>query len=128
VQGDRLACLKELLRLTLELVEVGTGGKLLGCHKASMLNASGPQAGQHGDSRAVISLVGWTQSFARTRMRPKRIGTMASGELGVKLSISSTPASFPYHPRQRRLPAVLAALSETLRLRPEKTRPPDDPS
>jgi hypothetical protein len=52
-----------------------------------MLNAGGPQAGQHGDSRAVISLVGWTQSFARTRMRPERIGTMASGELGVKLSI-----------------------------------------
>jgi len=66
-----------------------------------MLNASGPQAGQHGDSRAVISLVGWTQSFARTRMRPERIGTMASGELGVKLSISSTSAAFPYHPRQR---------------------------
>jgi len=57
-----------------------------------MLNASGPQAGQHGDSRAVISLVGWTQSFARTRMRPERIGTMPSGELGVKLSISSTSA------------------------------------
>jgi len=86
-----------------------------------MLNASGPQAGQHGDSRAVISLVGWTQSFARTRMRPERIGTMASGELGVKLSISSTSDSFPYHPRQRQLPAVLAALGETLRLRPEKT-------
>ena len=38
----------------------------------------------------MVSLVGWTQSFARTRMRPERIGTMTSGELGVKLSISST--------------------------------------
>ena len=39
-------------------------------------------------------------------MRPERIGTMASAELGVKLSISSTSASFPYHPRQRRNAAI----------------------
>src|SRR5256886_1380062 len=56
VQGGRLACLEKLLRLPFELVEVGTGGELLRCHKASMLNAGGPQAGQHGDSRAVISI------------------------------------------------------------------------
>src|SRR5207248_7369950 len=56
VQGGRLACLEKLLRLTFELVEVGTGGELLRWHKASMLNAGGPQAGQHGDSRAVISI------------------------------------------------------------------------
>src|SRR5207248_2027603 len=56
VQGGRLARLEKLLRLTFELVEVGTGGELFGCHRASMLNAGGPQAGQHGDSRAVISI------------------------------------------------------------------------
>ena len=56
VQGGRFARLEKLLRLALELVEVGTGGELLGCHRASMLNAGGPQAGQHGDSRAVISI------------------------------------------------------------------------
>src|SRR6266581_6995063 len=84
VQGGRLARLEKLLRLTFELVEVGTGGELLRCHKASMLNAGGPQAGQHGDNRAVNSLGGWTQSFARTRVRPKRVGRMASGGLIVK--------------------------------------------
>ncbi len=56
VQGGRLARLEKLLRLTFELVEVGTGGELLGRHRASMLNAGGPQAGQHGDSRAGISI------------------------------------------------------------------------
>src|ERR1051326_2743792 len=35
-----------------------------------MLIAGGPQAGQHGDSRAVERMEGWTQSFARTRWRP----------------------------------------------------------
>src|SRR5438045_3362983 len=49
-----------------------------------MLNAGGPQAGQHGDSRAGNSMRGWTQSFARTRVRPERAGTMDSGGLGVK--------------------------------------------
>src|SRR2546422_477835 len=56
VQSTRLAGLHKLLRLTFELIEVGTGGELLGCHKASMLNAGGPQAGQHGDNRAVNSI------------------------------------------------------------------------
>src|SRR2546429_4691324 len=56
VRGGRFARLKKLLRLPFELVEVGTGGERLGCHRASMLNAGGPQAGQHGDSRAVISI------------------------------------------------------------------------
>src|SRR5206468_6016885 len=70
VQGGRLARLEKLLSLSFELVEVWTGGELLRCHRASMLSASGPQAGQHGDSRAVIWRDGWTQSFARTRGRP----------------------------------------------------------
>ena len=84
VQGARLARLEKLLRLAFELVEIWTGGELLRCHKASMLNAGGPQAGQQGDNRAMIRSVGWTQSFARTRVRPKRAGTMASGGLIVK--------------------------------------------
>jgi len=50
VQGVRLARLEKLLRLMFELVEIGTRGELLGCHKASMLNAGGPQAGQQGDN------------------------------------------------------------------------------
>src|SRR5256885_15064964 len=49
-----------------------------------MLNAGGPQAGQHGDSRAGNSMRGWTQSFARTRVRPERAGTMDSGGPGGK--------------------------------------------
>jgi hypothetical protein len=40
-----------------------------------MLNAGGPQSGQHGDSRAVVNSEGWTQSFARTRGRPERSTT-----------------------------------------------------
>lgn len=49
-----------------------------------MLYASGPQAGQHGDSRAENSFAGWTQSFARTRMRPKRTGRMPALGFAVK--------------------------------------------
>src|SRR6266550_151642 len=55
VQGYLRRSLK-LFRLVFELIEVRTGGERLGCHRASMLNAGGPQAGQHGDSRAVISI------------------------------------------------------------------------
>ena len=51
VERDLRRVLK-LFRLTFELVEIGAGGELLVCHNASMLSASGPQAGQHGDSRA----------------------------------------------------------------------------
>src|SRR6266480_2179886 len=83
VQGYLRRSLK-LFRLVFELIEVRTGGERLGCHRASMLNAGGPQAGQHGDSRAVISISRVTQSFARTRMHPEREGTMDSGGLGVK--------------------------------------------
>src|SRR2546426_5103319 len=104
MQGACLARLEKLLRLAFELVEVGTGGKLLGCHKASVLNAGGPQAGQQGDNRAVIRSVGWTQSFARTRVRPVRAGTMASGGLGVKRRRARTPLPFapdPPTPRER---------------------------
>ncbi len=92
VQGGRLARLEKLLRLAFELIEVGTGGELLGCHNASVLNAGGPQAGQQGDNRALIRSVGWTQSFARTRVRPKRVRTMAGGGLVVKReTISMSP-------------------------------------
>src|SRR2546422_3961997 len=82
-----------------------------------MLNAGGPQAGQHGDSRAVISLGGWTQSFARTRVRPKRVGTMARGGLIVKRARVRTPRRAapappapPGHQSQR--PAPPTARSE----------------
>src|SRR5436309_1060094 len=90
VQGMRLARLEKLLRLAFELVEIWTWGELLGSHKASMLNAGGPQAGQQGDNRAMIRSVGWTQSFARTRVRPERVGTMASGGLVVKRRAART--------------------------------------
>ena len=72
VQTESLVSL-QFFRLPLELVEIGAGRELLGCHRTSMLNASGPQAGQHGDSRAVSCREGWTQSFARTRGRPWRM-------------------------------------------------------
>src|SRR5690349_24469661 len=45
---------EQVLGLPFELVEVGTRGQLPGCHTTSMLNTSGPQAGQHGDSRARV--------------------------------------------------------------------------
>ena len=75
---------EQILGLVFELVEIGAGGKLLGCHKASVLNAGGPQAGQQGDNRAMLRSVGWTQSFARTRVRPKRVRRMASARQPVK--------------------------------------------
>jgi len=43
--------LLKLFRLPFELLEIRTGRELPG-HDASMLSASGPQAGQHGDCRA----------------------------------------------------------------------------
>lgn len=98
MQGGRLARLEKFFRLTLELVEIGTGGELLRCHKASMLNAGGPQAGQHGDSRAGNSMKGWTQSFARTRVRPERAGTMERGRPAVKQPLNPS-SSRPVHGR-----------------------------
>src|SRR5882762_6820130 len=98
VQGDLRRALK-LLRLVFELVEIGTGGELLRCHKASMLNAGGPQAGQQGDNRAMVRSVGWTQSFARTRVRPKRVGTMARGSRSVKRGRVQTPRPAAPAPR-----------------------------
>jgi len=53
-----------------------------------MLIASGPQAGQHGDNRAGNWCGGWTQSFARTRVRPEREGTMLRAGCGVKRSLA----------------------------------------
>ena len=61
LEGDRNALadgVQQVLRLPLELLEIRALGELLGCHTTSMLRASGPQAGQHGDSRAVISVSG----------------------------------------------------------------------
>src|SRR6185295_2282495 len=77
VQWDVRRLLK-LFRLVFELVETGARGELLAWHKASMLSASGPQAGQHGDNRAGNWCGGWTQSFARTRVRPERGGKNAA--------------------------------------------------
>src|SRR5439155_4777082 len=78
--------------------------------ETSMLNARGPQPGQHGDNRAVNSLRGWTQSFARTRVRPKRVGTMARGGLvvkrrGVQTPHRAAPAPASPPPRTGRTPA-----------------------
>jgi len=45
---------QEIFRLPLELVEIRPLGELMVGHMASMLSASGPQAGQHGNSRATV--------------------------------------------------------------------------
>jgi hypothetical protein len=56
-EGCAVACARgkeQILRLSFEVIEVGACGQLRGRHVTSMLNTSGPQAGQHGNGRAVI--------------------------------------------------------------------------
>jgi hypothetical protein len=83
--------LQQLFGLPFELVEIGARGQLLGCHTTSMLNASGPQAGQHGDSRAVIWFDG-VDSVLRADPRAPRAHarTMAIGRCAVKRPWSTT--------------------------------------
>src|SRR5213082_3405638 len=55
-----------------------------------MLNAGGPQAGQHGDSRAGNWMRGWTQSFARTRAR-RNDGQRRARRQGCSLAAMTLP-------------------------------------
>src|SRR5437879_7916039 len=82
--------LEQVLRLPLELVEVGTRRQLLGCHTTSMLGASGPQAGQHGDSRAVIQF-GGVDSVLRADPRAPRAHAEMMGMGGLAVKRATTP-------------------------------------
>src|SRR5262249_61391520 len=45
---------EQVFGLSFELFEIRACGQLLGCHTTSMLNADGPQAGQHADTPPVV--------------------------------------------------------------------------
>src|SRR5205085_4397596 len=92
MQSDTCGVLK-LFRLTFELFEIGMWGELLAGHKASMLSASGPQAGQHGE-QPCSELVWRVDSVLRADPRAPRARGKDDAGAGWRQAPYKSPARY----------------------------------